>query len=86
MPVLCVPGGVDPSPARPLPIAGAGPPVEANRLLLPVLLREVAQGFECGLSLENYNDVKEGDVVECYIIKQVEREFVNEPAAAGAPA
>ena len=45
VPVLCVLGGMTPSPVRPLPIAGAGPPVETNRLLLPVLLREVALGF-----------------------------------------
>ncbi len=28
--------------------------------------REVASGFECGLTIENYNDIKVGDVVECY--------------------
>ncbi len=45
VPVLCVPSGMNPSAARPLPIAGAGPPLEANRLLLPLLLREVALCF-----------------------------------------
>jgi hypothetical protein len=45
VPVLCVPGGINPTPVRPLPLAGAGSPVDANRLLLPVLLREVAQDF-----------------------------------------
>jgi hypothetical protein len=45
VPVLCVLGGTNPSLVRPLPISGAGPPVEANRLLLPVLLREVALSF-----------------------------------------
>lgn len=45
VPVLVVPGAPHPSSARPLPIAGAGPPVEANRLLLPVLLREIALDF-----------------------------------------
>jgi len=45
VPVLVVPGGVNPSPSRLLPIAGAGSPCEANRLLLPVLLREIALGF-----------------------------------------
>lgn len=28
--------------------------------------REVAAGFECGLTVDNYNDIKAGDVVECY--------------------
>jgi hypothetical protein len=35
--------------------------------------REVAQGFECGLTLENYNDLKEGDVLEVYAVKEVAR-------------
>jgi translation initiation factor IF-2 len=33
----------------------------------------VAQGFECGLTIENYNDVKEGDVLEAYTIREVAR-------------
>ncbi len=45
VPVLCVLGGTGPSPVRLLPIAGAGPTVEANRLLLPLLLREMALSF-----------------------------------------
>ena len=28
--------------------------------------REVASGFECGLTIDNYNDIKIGDVIECY--------------------
>lgn len=36
-------------------------------------VKEVAQGFECGLSFVNYNDIKVGDVVEAYITKEVER-------------
>lgn len=35
--------------------------------------KEVLTGFEAGLGLENYNDVKEGDILEAYIIKEVER-------------
>ncbi|MEA4852721.1 MAG: translation initiation factor IF-2 [Christensenella sp.] len=35
--------------------------------------KEVAQGYECGLSLDNYNDLKEGDVVECFEMKEIER-------------
>ena len=36
--------------------------------------KEVAQGFECGIGLENYNDIKVGDVIECYHMVEVERE------------
>ena len=36
-------------------------------------VREVTQGTECGIVLENYPDVKEGDVIEVYEVKQVEQ-------------
>ncbi len=36
-------------------------------------VREVAQGFECGLTIDGFNDVKEGDVLEVYTIKEVAR-------------
>jgi translation initiation factor IF-2 len=35
--------------------------------------REVTQGFECGLTIEGYNDLKEGDVLEVYTVKEVAR-------------
>ncbi len=35
--------------------------------------KEVLQGFECGLSLENYNDIKEADVIEAFEMKEIER-------------
>lgn len=35
--------------------------------------KEVADGFECGLSIENYNDIKEGDTVECFVMEEIER-------------
>ncbi|MGA8942748.1 MAG: translation initiation factor IF-2 [Thermoactinomyces sp.] len=35
--------------------------------------KEVAQGYECGLTLQNYNDIKEGDLIEVYVIQEVER-------------
>lgn len=35
-------------------------------------VKEVASGFECGLSIENFNDIKEGDIVEGYIMEEVE--------------
>ncbi len=34
-------------------------------------VREVARGYECGLSFANYNDLREGDVVECYDVEMV---------------
>nr|WP_283582960.1 translation initiation factor IF-2 [Limosilactobacillus difficilis] len=34
-------------------------------------VKEVKQGYECGLTIENYNDIKENDVIEAYQMKQV---------------
>jgi len=34
-------------------------------------VKEVAQGFECGLTLENYRDIKEGDVLEVYVMEEI---------------
>ena len=48
-------------------------------------VREVQEGFECGIHLENFNDVKEGDVLEAYDVRQVERTDLAMPAGAGAP-
>lgn len=35
--------------------------------------KEVQQGFECGLSFEKFNDIKEGDTIECYVMEEVKR-------------
>ena len=35
-------------------------------------VKEVASGYECGLSIEKYNDIKEGDIVEAFIMEQIE--------------
>jgi translation initiation factor IF-2 len=35
--------------------------------------KEVAQGYECGISLEKFNDLKEGDIIEAFIMESVER-------------
>ena len=35
-------------------------------------VKEVQQGFECGVGLERYNDIKVGDVIECYVMEQIE--------------
>ncbi len=34
-------------------------------------VREVASGFECGMSFERYNDIKEGDIVEVFVMEQI---------------
>ncbi len=34
-------------------------------------VREVRQGFECGVGLKDFNDFEEGDILECYIIEEV---------------
>ena len=36
--------------------------------------KEVAQGYECGIGIENYNDIKEGDEIECFRMVEVARE------------
>jgi translation initiation factor IF-2 len=47
-------------------------------------VREVAEGFECGILLDGYNDVKEGDVLEAFEIREVERTELEEAPAAAA--
>jgi len=48
--------------------------------------REVAEGFECGILLDGFNDVKEGDVLEAFETREIERTSLDEapppPAAA----
>jgi translation initiation factor IF-2 len=38
-------------------------------------VREVKNGFECGMAFENYDDIKAGDVIECFDIEEVAREL-----------
>ena len=38
-------------------------------------VREVSEGFECGIGIENFNDVKEGDIIEAYEVREVAREL-----------
>jgi translation initiation factor IF-2 len=47
-------------------------------------VREVAEGFECGILLAGFNDVKEGDVLECYETRQVERTDLSDATPAPA--
>ncbi len=34
-------------------------------------VKEVASGYECGMQIEKFNDVKVGDVIECYVMEQI---------------
>jgi translation initiation factor IF-2 len=36
-------------------------------------VREVREGYECGMAFENYHDLREGDVIECFEIEEVAR-------------
>jgi translation initiation factor IF-2 len=38
-------------------------------------VKEVKQGFECGISLENFNDLQPKDMIECFELKEVERKL-----------
>jgi len=38
-------------------------------------VREVAQGYECGVGLENFQDVKVGDIIEPYTVEEVARKL-----------
>src|SRR4029079_16696862 len=48
--------------------------------------REVAEGFECGILLEGFNDLREGDIFEVYETREVERTSLDAPAEAKAGA
>jgi translation initiation factor IF-2 len=49
-------------------------------------VREVQEGFECGILLENFNDVKEGDILEAYETREIERTDLEVSGNGGAPA
>lgn len=36
-------------------------------------VKEVSAGYECGIGLENYNDIKEGDIIEPFVIEEIKR-------------
>ena len=44
-------------------------------------VREVAEGFECGILLDGYNDVKEGDILEAFEVREIERTELGETVA-----
>jgi translation initiation factor IF-2 len=47
-------------------------------------VREVEEGFECGILLDGFNDVKEGDILEAYEVRQIERTDLSAPPATPA--
>ena len=48
--------------------------------------REVTEGFECGIMLTGFNDLREGDVFEVFETREVERTSLDAPPAAAAAA
>ena len=36
-------------------------------------MKEVASGYECGLQVEKFNDIKEGDVIEVFVMEQIQQ-------------
>ena len=48
--------------------------------------REVVEGFECGILLEGFNDLREGDIFEVYETREVERTSLDEPPEVASPA
>jgi translation initiation factor IF-2 len=36
-------------------------------------VKEVAQNYECGITIKNFNDIKEGDIIEAYVMQEIER-------------
>jgi translation initiation factor IF-2 len=44
--------------------------------------REVREGFECGIGIENFNDVKVNDVIECFHTEQVARTLADASTAS----
>ncbi|MFY4773926.1 translation initiation factor IF-2 [Metabacillus sp. RGM 3146] len=36
-------------------------------------VKEVSQGYECGITIKNFNDIKEADVIEAYVMEEIER-------------
>ena len=43
-------------------------------------VREVREGYECGIGIEGYNDIKVGDVIECYRVEEVARSLAQSAA------
>lgn len=42
--------------------------------------KEVAQGYECGMGIENFNDIKQGDIIEAFNIEMIAQELTDNPS------
>ena len=40
--------------------------------------KEVAAGYECGIQIEDFNDIKEGDILEVYIMEEIKKQKTND--------
>jgi translation initiation factor IF-2 len=47
-------------------------------------VKEVASGYECGIGIENFNDIKAGDIIEAYTKESIERELASNAGAQNA--
>jgi translation initiation factor IF-2 len=43
--------------------------------------KEVVAGFECGIGIENYNDIKVGDIMETFVKEEIARTLTAQPQA-----
>lgn len=46
-------------------------------------VKEVREGFECGIGIANFNDLKEGDTIECYLVEEIARTLAGSSAGQG---
>jgi len=46
-------------------------------------VREVRDGFECGIGIANFNDIKVGDVIECYTVEEIARTLAGSSSGTG---
>ena len=47
--------------------------MKVSLYLLRDYVKEVASGYECGLQIENYNDIVEGDALEVFVMEEVKK-------------
>ena len=46
-------------------------------------VKEVREGFECGIGIVNFNDIKVGDTIECYLVEEIARTLAGSSAGQG---
>jgi len=49
-------------------------------------VREVREGYECGMAFENYENIQQGDVIECFEVEEVARTFYPPSPPPASPA